>query len=179
MAIFDRFTKGKKSGSSDFSQNSDSPGNEAGKQEDSLPSYLLRSEKKIDLGLISGLLRTLKSHDLKACVGVFSNTTDNFKKETGLMINKGVVSKKIASYLQEMRMQHIEKALSYIKTTEPDADGFFALEDRLAGSLNLPTDVVIFPVFSGTRTNLGLFLVANKSIGNRSQLAGKIRKAVK
>ncbi len=95
------------------------------------------------------------------------------------MINKGVVSKKIAAYLQEMRMQHIEKALSYVITAEPDADGFFTLEDRLAGTLNLPTDVVVFPVFSGTRSNLGLILVANKSIGDRSQLAMKIRKTVK
>ena len=78
-----------------------------------------------------------------------------------------------------MRMQNIEAALTHVKTTEPDAEGFFVLDDRLAGRLNLPADVVAFPVFSGTRTDLGLILVAKKSIGNRSQLVGKIRKAVK
>ena len=177
MAIFDRFTKGKNSVSSYFSKNEETPGQ--GKKEGSLPSHLLRSGKKIDNGLFVELLRVLKSHDLKGSIGVFSNTKDNFKKDAALMINKGVVSKKIVAYLQDIRIQHIEKALTYVTTTEPDADGFYTIDDRLAGNLNLPADVVVFPVFSGTRANLGLILVASKTIGNRSQLAAKIRKTVK
>lgn len=178
MAIFDRFIKGKKAESSYFTQRKGSPDGEAGQQGDSLPQHLLRSGKKIDKGLISSLLRTMKAHDPQASIGVFSNTTDNFKKETGLMINKGILSKKIVAYLHEMRMQNIEAALTYVKTTQPDAEGFFIPDDRLAGRLNLPTDVVIFPVFSGTRANLGLIVVAKKSIGDRSQLVSKLRKAV-
>jgi hypothetical protein len=177
MAIFDRLTKGKNSVSSYFTQNKETAGE--GKQGDSLPSHLLRSGKKIDNGLFVELLRVLKSHDLKASIGVFSNTKDNFKKDAALMINKGVVSKKIVAYLQDMRLQHIEKALTYVQTAEPDTDGFFMLDDRLAGNFNLPADVVVFPVFSGSRANLGLILVATKNIGNRSQLAGKIRKIIK
>ncbi|MFH2131442.1 MAG: hypothetical protein ABIK68_13790 [bacterium] len=179
MSIFDRFTKGKKAESAYFEQKKGSPNDSGGSREESLPGHLPRSGKKLDKALISGLLRTLKSHDLKASIGVFSNTTDSFKKETGLMINKGIVSKKIIAYLQEMRMSNIEAALSHVRSTEPDVEGFYTIDDRLAGKLNLPADVVIFPVFSSTNADLGLILVARKGIPDKAKLAGKIRKAIK
>lgn len=176
MSLFDRFKKDRKAESAYFDQRN---GDGEGKGGPVLPPYLSQSEKKLDKGLFIDLLRAMKNHDLKASVGVFSNTTDNFKKDTGLVINKGVVPKKIVTYLQDMRMNHIEMALEHVKTTDPDRDGFFSIDDHLAGRLNLPADVVIYPVFSSTRTDMGLILVAGKAIGNLPQLVAKIKKLIK
>jgi len=176
MSILDRFKKGTKAESTYFEQRK---GDEGSQRADVLPPYLARTEKKLTKDLFIDLLRLMKSHDLKASVGVFANTTDNLKKETGLVINKGVVPKKIVSYLQEMRMTHIEQTLKYVRETEPDRDGFYSIDDRLAARLNLPADVMIFPVFSATRTDLGLFLVARQGAADLPRLTAKLKKQIR
>lgn len=176
MSLFDRFKKGKAGESAFFEQRKTS---DAGGGKDALPPHLVRSEKKLDKGLFIDLLRVMKSHDLKASVGVFSNTTDNFKKETGLVINKGIVSKKIVAYLHEMRLSHIERALDFVKSREPDLDGFYSIDDQLAGKFNIPSDCVIYPIFSSSRAELGVILVARKSMGDLAQLVGKIKKLIR
>ncbi len=178
MAIFDRFKKGNAADGSGKGQR-DGISSDGSDKDDGLPVYVMRSEKKLDKVLFLDLLRLMKSHDLRASIGVFSNTVDNFKKETGLVINKGIVPKKIVAYLQEMRMGHIEKALTYTKTTEPDEDGVYSIDDKLAGQFNLPADIIFIPIFSATRATMGVILVASNTIGERAQLVGKIRKAIK
>ncbi len=178
MSLFDRFKKGAKAETAYFDQRKGDV-RDADGQAEILPSYLAQSGKKLDKGLFIDLLRTMKTHDLKASVGVFSNTTDNFKKEAGLVINKGIVPKKIVAYLHEMRLNHIEKALSHVKAIEPDTDGFYSIDDKLAGNLNLPADVVIYPIFSSSKIEMGVILVARCAIGDRKKLVGKIKKTIK
>jgi hypothetical protein len=175
MALFDRFIKNKKAESRYFDQRkTEEPEVTAA----ATPSHLCLANRRLDKGLIVDLLRLAKKHDVRGTVAIYANTTSGIKKETGIMINKGIVSQKIVAYLQETRLQQIEEGLKIARDRIPDDDGFITIDDQMAQRMNLPSGVVVFPVFSRIRTELGMMLIMRKSVENRRELAKQIVKLI-
>lgn len=179
MSLFGRLTKGKQAESKYFDQRVGDEANEAEKKEEGFPKYIPLCNKKIGKDLFVELFRLMKSHDIKATIGIFANSVDNIEKRTGIMINKGIVSQKIAAYLQQTRLRHIEEALQTVKANPPNSNRFYLIDDRQATNMNMPADVLLYPIFSRSNNSLGMILVFRKTLGKKSKLINKIEKIIK
>jgi len=137
-----------------------------------------KTASRINKDLFVELLRVMKTHDLRASIAIFANTTDNINLSTGIMINKGYVSKKIVSYMQEMKLKNVDDALRVIRSSQADDFGFHAIDDKTAGQLNVPADVVLYGIESKINKEHGIVLVFHKSIQDREELRAKISAAL-
>lgn len=133
-----------------------------------------KTERRMNKDMFVDLLRVMKTHDLRGAIAIFSNTTDNINLATGIMINKGYISKKIISYMQEMKLRNVDEALRYVRSDKPDDFGFHTPNDKTAGLLNVPADVMLYGVESKINRDHGLILVFHKSVQNREELRSKI-----
>ena len=166
MALLDILNKKKKEL---LNQSTRNPSDDA-----SADRPIAKTDRRINKDMFVDLLRVMKAHDLRGAIAIFSNTTDNINLATGIMINKGYISKKIISYMHEMKLRHVDDALRTIRSGKPDDFGFHAIDDKTAGLLNVPTDVVLYGVESKINKDHGLVLVFAKSVQGREELRSKI-----
>ncbi|MCP4755663.1 MAG: hypothetical protein GY866_32770 [Proteobacteria bacterium] len=180
MALFGIFSKVKKSAERKYFEQrkmEDEP--EGGRSDEKIPGWIHLSDRIINKDLYVGLFRLMKQHDANATISIFANTTDTIRKETGIMINKGQMPIKIISYLQNTRLNHLDTAFKMVKQNPPDGAGFFLIEDRVAAKLNLPANVLIYPILHKTKSEFGMILVFKKTLKDRGELAKKIIKAIR
>jgi len=179
MSLFSRFTKGKQAETKYFDQRvaDDAPEKEV--KEVGFPGYLTLSNQRLDKDLFVDIFRLMKSHDLESTIGVFANSVDNIEKRTGIMINKGIISQKIVAYLQQTRLYNIEEALRMVKANPPNVDSFYQINDRQATNMNMPADVLLYPVFSRLNNNLGMVLVFKKTLTKKIKFINKLEKVIK
>lgn len=135
---------------------------------------IAKTSRRINKDMIVDLLRVMKSHDLRGSIAIFSNTTDNINLGTGIMINKGYISKKIISYLHEVKLRNIDDAMKAIRSGKPDDYGFHAIDDKTATRLNVPADVVLYGIESKINREHGMVLIFHKSVQDREELRTKI-----
>ena len=135
---------------------------------------IAKTGRRVNKDMFVDLLRVMKSHDLRGAIAIISNTTDNINLSTGIMINKGYISKKIIAYLHEMKLRHVDDALRTIRSGKPDDFGFHTIDDKTAGLINVPADVILYGIESTINKDHGLVLVFHKSVQDREELRAKI-----
>ena len=133
-----------------------------------------KTDRRINKDMFVEVLRVMKAHDLRGAIAIISNTTDNINLATGIMINKGYVTKKIISYLQEIKLRHVDDALKIIRKGQADDFGFHTINDKTAGMLNVPADVILYGIESKIKREYGMVLVFKNTVQNRKELRDKI-----
>ncbi len=141
-------------------------------------NYLV-SDRKITKDLLSSCLKTMRSHDVNACVAVLANTIDTVMQQAGIMINKGYIPKKIVSYLQNITIHEIESALKLVKSDSPDDNGFFPIDERTAAQLNLPMGCMLCGIVHHLKKEFGLVLVLKSSLKDKAEFMKKVKDLIK
>lgn len=139
--------------------------------------YLV-SDRLIKKDLIAELLKTMKSHDMNATIVVLANTVDNAARKAGVMINKGYMPKKIVTYLQNITIYEIEDAISIVKKSDPDPDGFYPVDEATASKLNLPLGCMMLGIIHHMKKEFGVVLVMKQNLKDRAGLVKKIKKVI-
>ena len=116
---------------------------------------------------------------MSSSVVALANTLDNSAWHTGVMINKGYMPKKIVAYLQGITLNEIERAISIVKSAEPDKTGFFPIDEHNAAQLNLPLGCMILGVIHHMKPEFGIVLVAKTSLKDKAKFVAKIQKMIK
>lgn len=173
MSIFSKFFREGRAEREYFKQR------KAEEADGGLPAYLRVSERRITKDLLVDLMRVMKSHDTRGTVAILSNSIDNVSKETGIMLNKGIMPQKIIAYLQDIRLANINAAIELFKKSKPNFEGCYFFESPVAAKLNLPAGVVVYPIFGVKRPDLVMMMVFKKSVENKKELIKQLNKTIK
>ncbi len=139
--------------------------------------YLL-CDRMIKKDLIAELLKLMKSHDVSSSIVVLANTVDNALHKPGIMINKGYIPKKIVSYLQNISIREIEEALKIVKSSDPDENGFYQIDEQTATKLNLPLGCMLLGIMHHIKKEFGVVLVLKQNLKDREKFVKKVKKII-
>lgn len=142
------------------------------------PDKFIFSNRQINKDLLADLLKAMRLHDISATVVLLANTIDNTTRRAGIMINKGYIPQRIVSYLQNINMRNIEDGIKLVKTVEPDAEGYYPIDQRTAANLNLPLGCMILAVFHRVKTEFAVLLVFKTNLKDKKKFVETVKKLI-